>query len=451
MKFIAALLLLPALSYGTTIAVIDSGVDVEHVDLVNNIWMNAGEVADNGRDDDTNGYQDDVYGWNFAEQNNLVIDRKYIGTFSNDPYKFFEVQGRMLTGEATEADMKWLESKKGDPKFAQEMQKFGNFIHGTHVAGITVEESEAKILSVKLIPTEVKPFMEALKSVNTKNNVEDDKDLRMTLIKALLTKLAGQQMLLLEEIASYVGGHNADIANGSFGTGYPQAKMICGALLKVAGVKDPTEEQLNELAQHFLSELVREGKKMVDAAPNTLFVFAAGNDGSNNDKYPASPTNVQADNVLSVAATFNRNSLASFSNYGKKMVDVAAPGVLIHSQIPGNEYLKVSGTSQAAPYVSNIAAQVKSINKGLTPVQIKKIIMGTVDYKDYLKAKVKSEGIVNLSRARTAAHYTLSGRTVDSAISQARAEVLDVETVPVKSFIPMELVTPIGLTPEFKL
>jgi hypothetical protein len=56
---------------GITVAVIDSGVDINHSDLANNIWRNSGEIAGNGIDDDRNGYIDDVYGWNFgANQNN---------------------------------------------------------------------------------------------------------------------------------------------------------------------------------------------------------------------------------------------------------------------------------------------------------------------------------------------------------------------------------------------
>jgi len=52
------------------IAVIDSGVDLDHPDLKDNIWINQDEIADNGRDDDNNGYIDDVYGWNFVDNNN---------------------------------------------------------------------------------------------------------------------------------------------------------------------------------------------------------------------------------------------------------------------------------------------------------------------------------------------------------------------------------------------
>ena len=82
---------------------------------------------------------------------------------------------------------------------------------------------------------------------------------------------------------------------------------------------------------------------MVMSSPRTLFVFAAGNDGTNNDKYPTSPANIDSPNSISVAATLDRSKLASFSNYGKKTVDVAAPGVSILSAAPGDNYIKVSG------------------------------------------------------------------------------------------------------------
>ena len=121
-----------------------------------------------------------------------------------------------------------------------------------------------------------------------------------------------------------------------------------------------------------------------------LFVFAAGNDGTNNDKYPGSPTNIVANNVISVAATLESSALARFSNYGIKMVDVAAPGVGIKSSVPGNKFLRVSGTSQAAPFVTNVAAKMKDVNPFLTPKHLRKIIMNTVDKRPYLAEKIKS-------------------------------------------------------------
>ncbi len=47
------------------VAVIDSGVDIEHEDLKDNLWVNSKEIPNNGIDDDKNGYVDDIYGWNF--------------------------------------------------------------------------------------------------------------------------------------------------------------------------------------------------------------------------------------------------------------------------------------------------------------------------------------------------------------------------------------------------
>ncbi|MFW5872264.1 MAG: hypothetical protein ACOCUT_04080, partial [bacterium] len=93
------------------IAIIDSGVDYKHEMLISQMWVNPLEIADNNRDEDHNGYQDDVYGWNFAEQNNQIIDYKYVGTFSDDPYKYFDIQGKMFWGRATKEELEWLKSK----------------------------------------------------------------------------------------------------------------------------------------------------------------------------------------------------------------------------------------------------------------------------------------------------------------------------------------------------
>ena len=431
-----------------TIAVIDSGVDVDHADLVDNIWINAIETPNNGRDEDGNGYQDDIYGWNFAEQNNLVIDRKYLGTFSADPYLFFEIQAKSFLGTATAAEKRWVDMKRKDQAFIAEMGKFGNFVHGTHVAGITVNGTENKILSVKLIPTEVSPFKRQARNIS-RMFVNEDDGVRMSILKGLLGTLAAEQMKLLEEIAAYVGNHKADVANGSFGTGFTQAKMITDALFKIAFQRDPSEKESDKLATHFMNTMLVEGRTMVNAAPDTLFVFAAGNSNSNNDKYPTSPTNIQAENVISVAATYKYEYLAPFSNYGKALVDIAAPGMIINSQIPGNEYLKVSGTSQAAPLIANIAAEIKNSNPALTPAEIKEILMGTVDEKGFLSEKVKSKGIANPNRAVHAAKLSLN-MDITRAISESRVTVQDVRVETNKSLNFPAAVTPIALPSMFR-
>lgn len=463
MKFLLSTLLVVSFAVNSaTIAVIDSGVDVEHKDLLAKIWTNSVDIPNNNRDEDGNGYQDDFYGWNFAENNNLVIDRKYIGSFSSDPYKFFEIQGRMFLNQATEADKKWLRTRTDkefdqfdeelSKKFRKEMGIFGNFVHGTHVAGITQKENpQAKILSVKLIPTEVNPFGKKRAKIATYYK-SASADFRMKLLKKALKELAKVQITQLEEIAHYVGSHGADIANGSFGTGFKQAKMITNNIFKVFFFRKPSEAESDEVAIFFLNSLVKEGKKMADAAPNTLFVFAAGNDASDNDKYPTSPTNIQADNVISVAATYKYEFIAPFSNYGEKLVDIAAPGMLIHSQIPGDEYLKVSGTSQAAPFVAKVAAMVKDSNNSLTPREIKEILLGTVDKKSFLSGKVKTSGIINSRRAVYAAKKSLEV-SVRDAIREARSRVGVMRSSKRKSRSSFNLnaIIPIPLTSTFNL
>ena len=93
-----------------------------------------------------------------------------------------------------------------------------------------------------------------------------------------------------------------------------------------------------------------------------LFVAAAGNDGSNNNTTASYPANYDLPNVISVAATNNKDNLASFSNYGATKVDLAAPGVDIASTAPDNGYVYMSGTSMATPHVTGVAALIESQN-----------------------------------------------------------------------------------------
>ncbi len=407
----------------SVVAIIDSGTDMRHQEIAPKAWVNPLEIPQNDRDEDRNGYQDDIHGWNFAEGNSLVIDYTYSNSLTPDVRRFFTIQTDFFEGRATDEDLEWMRDRIQNPEhrnFRKQLQICANFIHGTHVGGIAIKNADrAKLLAVKLIPTEVKlPGQKAIREAQ-------EKGISDFLIKQALRFLAVQQMNVLEEIGAYVHGHKVDVANNSFGTGYTQAKAIVGLLVRKL-TRNPTPEKIEKHTKFFLNTLIREGERFVSAAPNTLFVFAAGNEGLNNDEYPASPTNIQAPNTISVAATLRRRVLAPFSSFGQKMVDVGAPGVSIDSSVPGDQYLKMSGTSQAAPYVSNIAARVKGINPGLTPKQIKKILMKTVDLKEWLKDKVSSSGIVNKGRATKAAQLSLT-LGLNQAIAEARVTVKDVE------------------------
>lgn len=444
MKRISALLLLATLASAeaATIAVIDSGLDYKHEMIVPNLWTNALETMDN-RDQDGNGYQDDVHGWNFAEQNPMIIDYKYLGTFSPDCTKYFDLQGKAFLKQATEEELAWMKAKVQDKKFIAEMGKFGNFVHGTHVAGITIRESQNEAMGIKLIPTEVNPFFEGLKS--QKSATAD----RWELLATALDALAGQQMQMLSEIGRFVAFHKADVANGSFGTGFKQAKIITDVAYRILFFKAPTPEDSDKAASMFIAALVKQGKAFVESAPETLFVFAAGNDGMSNDKFGTSPANIKADNVITVGATYKNEFFAPFSNFGTNMVEVAAPGMLINSAIPGTEYLKVSGTSQAAPYVANVAGKIKDANSALRPADIKKILMGTVDKKSFLLEKITTSGIVNPDRAKMAAELSKTV-SVDEAISRARAQVKDMSVQKMNADVSAEVVVPMALQPMFR-
>lgn len=414
------LFLLPATSIysKTAVAIIDSGVDYKHEMFSDYMWKNLLEIPDNNRDEDGNGYQDDVYGWNFAEDNPFIIDYKYLGTFSDNPRTFFEIQGRSFQGKTTQADKDWVNEKRQDPNFMAEMQIFGNFVHGTHVAGIASgSDPEIEIMGVKLLPTEVK--LPKMPKRDKKDDLSDKKPRKVNdkLMRAALKMLANAQTESMKNIAVYLDGHNIPVANGSFGTGYNQAKMIVTMISKVLTFGRGTDEAtIDKYAKVAVQEMAIAGADFVSLAPHTLFVFAAGNDGLNNDTFGTSPANISADNVITVGATFDNLALAPFSNYGQK-VHVAAPGVIIKSAIPGNEYLQVSGTSQAAPYVARLAAQIKNVNPKLTPKEIKEILMRTVTKAEFLNGKILTAGFVNDERAIVAAELSLN-MDLEIAINQ---------------------------------
>lgn len=127
-----------------------------------------------------------------------------------------------------------------------------------------------------------------------------------------------------------------------------------------------------------------------------LFIAAAGNDSSNNDAVPAYPASYKLDNVISVAASNNRDELADFSNYGPTTSHLMAPGDGILSTTPGNNYATYSGTSMATPHVSGAAALLLSKEPGLTPIQVRDRLMATSDKIKAVRRKLISGGRLNI-------------------------------------------------------
>ncbi len=105
-----------------------------------------------------------------------------------------------------------------------------------------------------------------------------------------------------------------------------------------------------------------------------LFVAAAGNESSNSDVNTHYPSSYSLPNVISVAATTNTDTLASFSNFGAHSVLMGAPGSGILSTLPNNVYGNLSGTSMAAPHVAGAAALLSAANPNLSVNQLRALL-----------------------------------------------------------------------------
>jgi len=127
-----------------------------------------------------------------------------------------------------------------------------------------------------------------------------------------------------------------------------------------------------------------------------LFIASAGNYGDNNDFFPVYPASYDSDNIISVAATNPDDTLASFSNYGVKSVDIAAPGTDIFSLSLHGGYSNQSGTSMSAPHVAGAAALLKAYMPDLTASDIKSIILSSAEKHQSLEGKILTGGILNV-------------------------------------------------------
>ncbi|HLL74174.1 MAG TPA: S8 family serine peptidase [Pyrinomonadaceae bacterium] len=130
-----------------------------------------------------------------------------------------------------------------------------------------------------------------------------------------------------------------------------------------------------------------------------LFIAAAGNSSTNNDRRQHYPSGYKLPNVISVAALTRHDALASFSNYGPKTVHVAAPGAQILSTWPGNQYEEHSGTSMATPGVAGVAALVVAAEPGISMEKLRERLLASVDPLPALAGKTLTGGRLNASRA----------------------------------------------------
>lgn len=273
-------------SKDVVVAIVDSGMDTNHVALKDNVWTNPGEIPNNGIDDEGNGYVDDIHGWNFANNNNNVGD---------------------------------------------------GYGHGTHVAGIVKQVApNVTIMPIKFLDNNGIGYTSG--ALNSLKYIE----------------------LMKEK-------YNVNIVavNASWQLG--------------AGYSTVISTEINNLNKN-----------------NIMFVTAAGNRATNNDL----SSSYSWENIVSVGAlSMVGQDLASFSNYGKNTVHLAAPGNVIYSTFPDNNYGYLSGTSMATPFVTGTIALMKSVKIDSTVNEIKFNLLSSVNLVSTLTDKTVSGGYLDVNNA----------------------------------------------------
>ncbi len=157
-----------------------------------------------------------------------------------------------------------------------------------------------------------------------------------------------------------------------------------------------------------------------------LLVCSAGNqginiDGTNNlNISPTYPSKFNLNNIISVGAINEDNTIVDFgdwsnstkaSNFGKTSVDLFAPGTDIYTTNRNGGYEYVSGTSFSAPFVTGVAALLKSIDPTLTGTQIKEIILNNVDELDGFDELCVTGGKLNALKAVNSIAYDYDAST----------------------------------------
>ena len=146
-------------------------------------------------------------------------------------------------------------------------------------------------------------------------------------------------------------------------------------------------------------------EQAIAAHPNTLYVVAAGNSGTDNDNpsTPFYPCDLTEANVICVGASDQNDQAASFSNYGPTSVDLFAPGVNVLSTWLSNggtaQYAYADGTSMATPMVSATLALMLSRESSLSAAQLKSDLLQSVDQEPQFAGESSSGGDLDAAAA----------------------------------------------------
>lgn len=441
------------------VGVIDSGIDISHPDLDANIWRNTDEIPNNGKDDDNNGYIDDINGWNFlgnAYDEQLEFVRILAKGDTSDPM-YAKAQA-----EYESQYKKWSENKKQYEQIYEQVKKadailtnhFGKKDYTKEdVVAIKTEDAELKQASqianymfsngVDSMADALEEISGSLNSINDRLDYNLNKDFKGRVTgdnpDDLSTKYYGNGNVKPSEKGESHGTHVAGIIAAERNNGLGANGVANN--VKIMSIRAvPNGDEYDKDVALAIRYAVDNGAKIINGSfgksfsphsdwvrdaiayagkKDVLFVHAAGNDSKDVDVEPNYPddNNLKggaevSDNYIRVGALFPKygsNLVASFSNYGKKNVDVFAPGAQIYSTTPEGEYDTKGGTSMAAPAVAGVAALIRSYYPSLTAAQVKKILM---DSGLPLKTKVVVGG--NSDDVRAFGDLSKSGKMVNA-------------------------------------
>jgi subtilisin family serine protease len=417
------------------VAVLDGGIDTAHVGLKANLWSNPKEIAGNGKDDDSNGYADDVRGWNFiggpagksVQYDALEVTRLYVRCTrpaNGGATAALPAPDAATCKRATEEFQKEQTETRG---MSQQIQQIATVL--TQVTDVLRQATGADSLTRANVtafqPTSAQTqqakamWLRLADAGITPKEIEQAKEDVESKLEYGLNPSFDPRSIVGDDYANTSerrygnadvmgpdakhGTHVAGIIGGVRGTSGGIDGLATNVKLMMVRTVPDGDERDKDVANairyavdngaHIINMSFGKGfspeKAVVDEAvkyadsKGVLLVHAAGNDGENLAEKPSFPTPAyvgggRPNNWIEVGASSWKvlDSLAApFSNYGKAQVDVFAPGVDILSTVPGGGYERQSGTSMAAPVVSGVAALLMSYYPNLSAADVKRILL----------------------------------------------------------------------------
>jgi subtilisin family serine protease len=285
---------------------------------------------------------------------------------------FSDLRSNIDSPEASEVKQ-YLSTLKPDQYKAaiEELDLAGNWMHGTHVAGITLAGNPYAHVVVGRIEFDWHLLPDPCPT------------------KELALRDAKNQQAYVD----FFKRNHVRVVNMSWGgtvKGLEEALELCNI--------GKTPDERKKIARDYFDIQKSALEKAFASAPSILFVTAAGNSNEDASFSEDIPAGIRAPNLIAVGAVDRAGDEASFTSYGPTVV-VDANGYQVDSVIPGGDRLAESGTSMASPQVANLAAKMLAVNPKLTPPQLIAIIRDTAD-----KTSDGRRHLINPKKAVEAAH-----------------------------------------------